>query len=684
MTIRKVADIIIRASPNGRLNVTGSGIKFYSYDKNSAAIDFHIQNQDRTPTDLFNVDVKLMLLTKENNEWKQFTAFDGVEIISGLDGHARYVIPDELRGYQGIVEGYVYLDFNDDSRSDECYFNFTIERSRIEEEFEHAGEYYIKEIQDTLDETIAELKKYAAEKVKEYEAQLSSLNSKISNAKNLIDSLATQTTSIQAKQAEILKLIADNNVATKEDLEKAKQESSANVIYQLIGKEEAEILITADFKEKITGSVVENPNIIRFSTNSTFMAPLTGSEPGQVYYDRAMTKDGVTLNVGNTNSDYMSQIQPNWNLVEIVDRTIPELFETVGLTDDSEKIEFIKNSVSYIKNTVDGVGTGLRRNRLTFKTYDSAGVLETEESVNDTAKIQELVREYADRATIKNMISDRGFFSALLFTEASDGVAVSQASLDYTKLEFKIKVSANLLIKLMIAANHVENLATQDEAESGTDNKKTMTPLRVFQAIAKWTKEKFVNKTGDETIAGAKNFTSTPLVNSVAVAKSDNVLNLIDPQTALGLKNFKNGIQLNGLNIASEYAKAVDTDKYNQKGAVYLGGNVWIAWETLTFQNTSGYSKGSYIRVGSDNNAAFTYPDVKNTTGGYIWLGGACQPDYTDGGFGSYHITIENNFDDARKPIVRFVDSPTTPVKKLAVRGVALIFAPPPTENSKI
>ncbi|MDT2405279.1 hypothetical protein P7D43_23315, partial [Enterococcus avium] len=263
------------------------------------------------------------------------------------------------------------------------------------------------------------------------------------------------------------------------------EESSANVIYQLIGKEEAEILITADFKEKITGSVVENPNIIRFLTNSTFMAPLTGSEPGQVYYDGAMTKDGVTLNVGNTNSDYMSQIQLNWNLVEIVDRTIPELFETVGLTDDSEKIEFIKKNVSYIKNTVDGVGTGLRRNRLTFKTYDSAGVLETEESVNDTAKIQELVREYADRATIKNMISDRGFLSALLFTEASDGVAVSQASLDYTKLEFKIKVSANLLIKLMIAANHVENLATQSEAEAGTDNTKLMTPFGTRQQIDK-------------------------------------------------------------------------------------------------------------------------------------------------------------------------------------------------------
>lgn len=287
-----------------------------------------------------------------------------------------------------------------------------------------------------IDKKSDAMEKHADEKINEFDNKIAATN----------QTLATLEKEIYDTQQTFEKM----DVYTK-------AETDANVIYQLIGKEEAEILITADFKEKITGSVVENPNIIRFLTNSTFMAPLTGSEPGQVYYDGAMTKDGVTLNVGNTNSDYMSQIQLNWNLVEIVDRTIPELFETVGLTDDSEKIEFIKKNVSYIKNTVDGVGTGLRRNRLTFKTYDSAGVLETEESVNDTAKIQELVREYADRATIKNMISDRGFLSALLFTEASDGVAVSQASLDYTKLEFKIKVSANLLIKLMIAAYHREN-----------------------------------------------------------------------------------------------------------------------------------------------------------------------------------------------------------------------------------
>lgn len=164
----------------------------------------------------------------------------------------------------------------------------------------------------------------------------------------------------------------------------------------------------------------------------------------------------------------------------------------------------------------------------------------------------------------------------------------------------------------------------------------------------------------------------------------NDTVSLTEPETILGLKNFAEGLQSSGVNVAVEYAKAIDTDKYTKHGAIYLGGCAWLAWETLTFQKTEGYAKGSYIRLGADGNASFTYSDVPNIFGGYLWLGGVCQPDYTDGGFGSYHITVENNFDDARNPIVRFIDSPTTPVKKLAVRGFALVFAPAPTENSQV
>lgn len=424
-----------------------TGVVFWSHDRGTAKLIFQLQK------DYMNQPLSAGTIVPILLEFNSDTAEGGrgrhiyhAVIEDAVNGIVSIILEDKTLSIQGKVDGSIYIELPDSRSLDTAgRFIFHIKRSPIDEDVPELEDYYwqgFNEIIDEYHQTINTIKSEAKALIDSLTADVTTAQSKITQ---LEQSITTANTNLNARIDEINKKIDDNDVFTK-------AESSANVIYQLIGKEEAEILITADFKEKITGSVVENPNIIRFSTNSTFMAPLTGSEPGQVHYDRAMTKDGVTLNVGNTNSDYMSQIQPNWNLVEIVDRTIPELFETVGLTDDSEKIEFIKNSVSYIKNTVDGVGTGLSRNRLTFKTYDSAGVLETEESVNDTAKIQELVREYADRATIKNMISDRGFFSALLFTEASDGVVVSQASLDYTKLEFKIKVSANLLIKLMIAA----------------------------------------------------------------------------------------------------------------------------------------------------------------------------------------------------------------------------------------
>lgn len=165
---------------------------------------------------------------------------------------------------------------------------------------------------------------------------------------------------------------------------------------------------------------------------------------------------------------------------------------------------------------------------------------------------------------------------------------------------------------------------------------------------------------------------------------STSLMDLTTPQTVSALKKFNGGLLSNGINVGVEYGEAVTTDKYDNHGAVYLGGGVWLTWETLSFSNPSGWGRGSTIRVGNDGHPGFTYPDVPNIFGGYIWIGGSCLPDYTDGGFGAYHITVSNNFDDARQPIVRFIDSPTTPVKRLAVRGFALVFAPALTTNSKV
>ncbi|EOW81834.1 BppU family phage baseplate upper protein [Enterococcus gilvus] len=85
------------------------------------------------------------------------------------------------------------------------------------------------------------------------------------------------------------------------------------------------------------------------------------------------------------------------------------------------------------------------------------------------------------------------------------------------------------------------DLATEEEAETGDSDQKLMTPLRVFQAIVKWTKDKFVSMTENETV--------------------------------LGIKNFANGLQVGGRNVLSQKGEIVfdhtsETDSSIQSGIV--------------------------------------------------------------------------------------------------------------------
>lgn len=104
--------------------------------------------------------------------------------------------------------------------------------------------------------------------------------------------------------------------------------------------------------------------------------------------------------------------------------------------------------------------------------------------------------------------------------------------IDYVELSFKLRVSTRDVIESMIAANHIENLATEEEAETGEDNKKIMTPLRVMQSIKKFVENKFVSIAGNETIGGLKNFKDGLLVNDVSVLTARTASQRFDSSTS--------------------------------------------------------------------------------------------------------------------------------------------------------
>lgn len=148
MTLRRIGKIDVQAKVSGN-DIVSTGFVFYSYAKNSNALEFHFKDQQGQPVDLMGTKVRLLLIVREDGEDKEFKTLDE-EIVteSSLNGIVRYIIPDRLMGYQGIVDGWIYLDFPDGSKTDEVHFKFTIERSKIDDAFLDAGDFYIKDFEE--------------------------------------------------------------------------------------------------------------------------------------------------------------------------------------------------------------------------------------------------------------------------------------------------------------------------------------------------------------------------------------------------------------------------------------------------------------------------------------------------------------------------------------------------------
>ena len=141
--------------------------------------------------------------------------------------------------------------------------------------------------------------------------------------------------------------------------------------------------------------------------------------------------------------------------------------------------------------------------------------------------------------------------------------------------------------------------------------------------------------------------------------------------------------KLAGIRQYATQTTSVD-DSRDTHGAVYVGGNVWLAWDTKILESSSGFTAGNYKQFGTEDLPMFDFPDITTDKSGYMFLSGVAKAEYTNSGFGDYQISIENCFNDARKPIVRFIKTPSTPIKKVFVTVYALIFAAKPTVDQEI
>jgi len=742
---RKKGEIVVPTKPVSRATEI-THFTFKSYDKNAGLLQFQIKNQDGRPTDLFGATVRLLMFIYSGDEKKEFPIFDHQIITeSYIEGIVKYPIPNMLLSYEGKVDANIYIDFPDGSHTDNLAFTFTIEKSVIDWDIQLNGEYYFKDFQQLLEQVKAESAGVIEELLGDVKEVVDHANEQIVTMNEEVEKLVDKVneTSQQVENLGRLKRMYSNSI----DFGDYDYSGNPNLFYnpnQITVSGSATSQTTpptyfkdmGDYIEIDTRTLAEGADTIAYipltprhllGERYTYTVemrsldiPMTNIRVRPVY----TTASGVVSAIFNSvstsvttewtkystttapiNADMVnSQMQAiQFYMPPTSTRGVVQIKKTIkverGLTATPHQPNLLlapyemskvainpnlaRNGMAPIANsnylvntypllesveqgesitiTLRGTKIGTNNFRLFMAVFNSQGSVMSNEFLGDMTSVDGLPDTW--KLTIPSYRWDNtGLEQRLRVYQGTSSENIGSATITWCKIE-----------RGLVATPPITFYKYFGESLRDSNN-----PNDYSWDI---TEEYIERRMADHIDASEKEQEKLFLTKTEA---STSLMDLTTPQTVSALKKFNGGLLSNGINVGVEYAEAITTDKYDNHGAVYLGGCVWLTWETLEFSNVNGWPKGSTIRLGNDNNPGFTYPDVPNIFGGYIWIGGSCLPDYTDSGFGSYHITVENNFDDARKPIVRFIDSPTTTVKKLAVRGFALVFAPAPTTNSKV
>lgn len=235
------------------------------------------------------------------------------------------------------------------------------------------------------------------------------------------------------------------------------EESSANVIYQVIGKEKVRLTFVLDFKNKIADSTVENPNIFSWTTGSTLQKPSSFVvKPDQNSYDKVSSLDNVSQLILQNKNGTITQAGAFWDLLKIMkDELGEQFFITRGAVDLNSQIEILRKE-TILQWNVWGKGSGPSGNRLVV----SAWSMGANGWAGDTSTTSNSITKIGNKTVASNnkhFIDNDGFVNIIAYAEAADGTTYSSISIDYANLEVSLEISMNEFIESMIAAYNVEN-----------------------------------------------------------------------------------------------------------------------------------------------------------------------------------------------------------------------------------
>jgi hypothetical protein len=179
--------------------VINTKVVFWSHDKGTARLKFQLKKEGAIFPLTEGIIVPICLLFKSNS------AADGVgrhiynaTIDDAVSGLISFILPDNILGYQGIVDGSIYIDMpNKQSLDTAGRFTFNIRRSPIDDMVPELEDYYyagFNAVDQRIKDTLAKIETIETDFIKEMNAMQSKLNKFESDSKLQMDNIQQQIT----------------------------------------------------------------------------------------------------------------------------------------------------------------------------------------------------------------------------------------------------------------------------------------------------------------------------------------------------------------------------------------------------------------------------------------------------------------------------------------------------------
>lgn len=581
--------IVIQAeatSPN-RTNVV-----FWSHDRGTAKLRMKLVRKNGIPQSLpegTTVPIRLMFrsATAEGGYGKHDYLATVEDPVNGI---VSIVLEDNILGYVGTVEGSVYIDFPNDCSLDTAgRFTFSIKRSPIDDSTPELEDYYFNGFSQTIDKIekiLADGKQEIEQKIAESETQidakLKDTNDKITKANQ---DVATLNTNIDKANDRI-----DQTNQQIGDLGKLKKMYSNSIDfggYDYSGNPNLMRVIKAsDFKSdsssdavvsdvrdnsiRITSQGVNRLSVFTLNNVPSVISGKTYAMSATIKFEEGTTGNidklrvsyrnanggTILLNVNTKNAEVGKEIRvTNTGVINYEITDLSKFYLTVdndlGATINGSviisdiKIEEGSTATPYQPNLLDApyylskvsLGKNIANKGTTFPINSSAF------NIYNGDMVENFVIGQTYTITLKGTKPASQTFAAFNRLDVKFG--------DLKPVEGLADVWSLTFTPTKLVPDFPKNFRIYQSPESTAgacqidwlkiEKGDTRTPnISQFKYFGEGLKDS--NNPNDYNWDIMPEYTEKALTNT---------LNLTDPQTALGLKNFKDGAQIDGVDVAT-------------------------------------------------------------------------------------------------------------------------------------